>query len=152
MCINMYIWGSEFLKNHFHVHACLCKNIYWTMCPGGNRSWLCSHCTYGSQGSSKASQSLSSLCVGSNFIPTVQPRHDVVEGVWGSVIMFLSQVLKEVHGSWVCGSVCTHVQVPICIVGTERLGTQPPLPPQPNFALDMDASFHFLLFCGFYFW
>lgn len=149
----MYIWGSEFLKNDFHVHARLCKNIYWTMCTGGNHSWLCNQCTYGSWGSLEARRSLSRLCVGGNYIPTLQSKHDAVEGVWGSVIIFLSQVLRKVYGSrglCLCISGCIHMYMPIGTVGEERSwGHSLPL---ENFVPDMEASFHFLLFCGFYFW
>lgn len=63
---------------------------------------VCNQGTYGSQDSSKESLSLSRLRVGGDYIPIVQSKHDAVEGVWGTVIMFLSQVLREVYGSREC--------------------------------------------------
>lgn len=63
---------------------------------------VCDQGTYGSQDSSKASPLLSRLHVGGDYIPTVQSKYDEVEGVWETVIMFLSQVLREVYGFQEC--------------------------------------------------
>lgn len=111
------------------------------MCPGRNHSWLCNWCTYGPRAVLRQAGWLSRLCVGCHCIPTVQPKQDVVEGLWGSVIMFLSQVLREIHASWGCAymwmCVCLHVQAHLCAHvhtgGRQRLGDRGCPHPSENF-------------------
>lgn len=72
------------------------------MCTGENHRWFATKAHMAFKNSSKAGLSLSRLHVGGDYILTVQPKHDAVQGVWETVIMFLSQVLRKVYGSQEC--------------------------------------------------
>lgn len=145
MCINMYSWGSEILKNDFHIYGCLSKNIYWTMCTGGNHSWF----------ATKAHMALK----------TVLRRAYRFPGCMWAVTTSLQSIpsmmqWKEFGGLWLCSFLKSwgkymaleNVWKTECVHECACANV-----PKWGQREGGDVAFplkilHFMLFCGYYFW